>query len=472
MHRIRTRLVVAILAAALVPAVPATLLVHSLLQRSQNIALEQTLADGLEAGMEESRLALTTARLALIAASDSLAAAGASGVWTIDHRGRITEDLAPPPFVLAAAVEAGDRPRLAGDWLVWRRVTDIGDTLLTAQLLPEGAVRRAERLAEGLAMAAALRQDRSAILRSYVLPFIVVYAALLLAALGLAALLARGVVEPLSETARAADRVAQGDLSVRVATAGPGEVGALVRAFNAMVGRLEQQRRELARLERMAAWRNLARVLAHEIKNPLTPILMAVQEARSNYRGDDRDHTNVLETCETIVREEVAGLHRLVASFSDFARMPKTELQDEDLRMVIEDLERLYGERLTAMLPSGPLPCRCDAEALRRALVNLIDNGLGACARCGRPEVVVLSAAAAPDCVILSVADEGDGIPPENLERVFDPDFSTRGGMGLGLAIARGVVEGHSGTIELESACGRGTTATIKLPAVSDEGAP
>ncbi len=464
MRRIRTRLLAAIALAAIVPALPAALLARSLLQRSQNAAIEGTLARGLAAGMEESRLALSAARNALLAAADSLAAAGAAGVVVLDRSGRPAAGAEPPPAVLADAAGADQRPRLAGDWLSLRRETAAGETLLLAQPLPEGAAARAGQLAEALATAAALRLDRGAVLRSYVAPFLLIYALLLLAALGLAALLARGVVRPLEETARAAGRVARGDFDVRVAGAGPGEVGALVRAFNGMVERLGQQRREMARLEKLAAWRGLARILAHEIKNPLTPILLAVQEARGSYRGDDRDHAAVLADCESIVAEEVAGLHRLVASFSDFARLPPPDLRDEDLRPLLEDLARLYGDRLELAPPPDPLPCRCDPEALRRALVNLVDNGLGACGRGGRPQRVRLRAAAGAGDVFLSVQDEGDGIPPENLERVFDPDFSTRGGMGLGLAIVRGVVEGHGGTIALESTPGRGTTVTISLP--------
>ena len=464
MHRIRTRLLGAILLAALVPVLPTILLVHGLLERSHSAAVQDTLRLGLEAGMEESRLALAASRRAFLAAVDSLAAGGAAGLVVLDRQGSRTTGAVPPAAALAALEDAVNGPILAAEWLVMRRPGAGEDTLLAAQPLAEGAAQRAGHLAEALATAAALRLDRSAVLRGYLVPFLLVYAVLLLGATSLAILLARGVVGPLAETARAADRVAGGDLGVRVSGSGPGEVGALVRAFNGMVARLGRQRHELARLEKLAAWRDLARILAHEIKNPLTPILLAVQEARNSYRGDDQDHATVLETCESIVREEVSGLQRLVASFSDFARSPRLEPREEDLRLLVEDLDRLYGGRLSCELPDGALICRCDAEALRRALVNLVDNGLGACARSGRPERVILRVAAGQRHLQLEVIDEGEGIPADQLERVFDPDFSTRGGMGLGLAIARGIVEGHGGTIELDSVPHLGTTATVRLP--------
>ncbi|MBK6898635.1 MAG: HAMP domain-containing protein [bacterium] len=469
MHGIRTRLFAAILLAALVPAVPAALLVNNLLQRSRDASLERHLVDGLEAGMEESRLALAASREALVRAGEDLAAGRAAGVVILDADGRLAPQLAPPAAVLDAARRADPRPQPVDDWLVMRRANADGDDLTLVQPLPAGLADRAGRLADALATAAALRLDRGAILRGYVAPFLLIYAALLLAALGLAALLARGVVGPLHATARAADRLAAGDLDARVGADGPGEVGALVRAFDGMAERLGAQRRELARLEKLAAWRGMSRILAHEIKNPLTPILLAVQEARGSYRGGDAAHAAVLADCETIVREEVEGLRRLVASFADFARLPAPEPRDDDLRPLLDDLDRLYGERLLVEAAAGPLPGRFDAEALRRALINLIDNGLGACARAGRPERVRLRAASAAGALVVSVADEGDGIPPENLERVFDPDFSTRGGMGLGLAIVRGVVEGHDGSVSLESMPGRGTTATVRLPTLPQE---
>mgnify|MGYP003374323217 CR=1 FL=1 len=469
MHGIRTRLFAAILLAALVPAVPAALLVRDLLQRSRDASLERHLVDGLEAGMEESRLALAACREVLEHAAAELAAGRASGLVVLDVDGTPAPQVAPPAEVVEAARRADFRPQPVDDWLVMRRANADGDDLCLVQPLPAGLADRAGRLADALATAAALRLDRSAILRGYVTPFLLIYAALLLAALGLAALLARGVVGPLHATARAADRLAAGDLDARVEADGPGEVGALVRAFNGMAERLGAQRRELARLEKLAAWRGMSRILAHEIKNPLTPILLAVQEARGSYRGPDATHAAVLADCETIVREEVEGLRRLVASFADFARLPAPEPRDDDLRPLLDDLARLYGERLRVGTIAGPLPGRFDAEAVRRALVNLIDNGLGACARAGRPERVELRAAHADNALVVSVADEGDGIPPENLERVFDPDFSTRGGMGLGLAIVRGVVDGHDGRIFLDSQPGRGTTVTVLLPTPPQE---
>jgi len=297
-----------------------------------------------------------------------------------------------------------------------------------------------------------------------------VYAVLAAVALGLAALLARGVVRPVESVSLAAARVAQGDLTVRVDERGPGEAADLARAFNAMVADLERQRRELARLEKLAAWRTMARMLAHEVKNPLTPILLSVQEARRSYRGQDENHRAVLTDCETIVGEEVHRLRELVRSFSDFARLPAPQIDDADLAELARDLERLYGERLAVVAPTGPASASVDAAQIRRALVNLIDNGLAACRRAGVAERVELRVAREADRWHLAVRDGGDGIPPGNLARIFEPDFTTdREGLGLGLPIVDGIVAGHGGSIDIDSTPGRGTTFTVRLP---DPGAP
>ena len=162
MHGIRTRLFAAILLAALVPAVPAALLVRDLLQRSRDASLERHLVDGLEAGMEESRLALAACREVLEHAAAELAAARASGVVVLDVDGKPAPQLAPPAAVVDAARRAEPRPQPVGDWLVMRRANTDGDELSLVQLLPAGLADRAGRLADALATAAALRLDRGA----------------------------------------------------------------------------------------------------------------------------------------------------------------------------------------------------------------------------------------------------------------------------------------------------------------------
>ncbi|MFH1842101.1 MAG: ATP-binding protein, partial [bacterium] len=313
-----------------------------------------------------------------------------------------------------------------------------------------------------------LRQDRTAILRSYAVPFLLIYAVLILVALTLGAVLARRLARPIESLVASTRQVAAGDLTTRVDVDAQGEVGDLVISFNAMVERLDEQRQELARLERVAAWRDLARTLAHEIKNPLTPILLAVQSAHESYRGDDTAHQQMLTDCEEIVHEEVEGLRCLVKEFSEFARLPQPTPQSGDLGELLGEMERLYGEeRVLVELPAAGLEAWFDAGELRRALINLVDNGLAACGEAGAVErVVIVARETTAGMVTITITDQGGGITPENLPRIFEPNFSTKKeGMGLGLPIVEGIIKGHGGRIRARSAPSEGTTFTIELPA-------
>jgi nitrogen fixation/metabolism regulation signal transduction histidine kinase len=317
-----------------------------------------------------------------------------------------------------------------------------------------------------LGLVRTLRQDRERILLSYVAPFLVVYGLLIVLAVVAGALLARRIALPLEQLAAGTQQVAAGDLTTRVQAAASGEMATLITAFNGMVERLAEQRRELVRLERVAAWRDLARTLAHEIKNPLTPILLAVQSVKDGYRGEDREHAALLGECEQIVSEEVESLRNLVREFSEFARLPQPQPVPGDLQVLVREMVRLYGEeRVLWDGLTDPLPALIDVAELRRALINLIENGLAACVEAERPEQVILTGRVAGNQVILEVRDQGGGIAPENLSRIFEPNFSTKKeGMGLGLWVVESIVTGHGGGIEVTSRSRSGTTFTLRLP--------
>jgi len=508
-------LAVAFLIVALLPAVPLSLVVSNLLERRFGPAIADPLETALDAGLFESRERLRELKAALGRAATDLKTQGAiSGKWpeeavTITTAtpgtggGRIelvvlgadnipvavdeaAEMLVNEPDLLARSPQPSQtvaggplpEPVRVGGVLVTTIVIDSPDDeadaglLLVARSLPAGMVERAGELTGGLRLLRIVRSESGRVLLSFLAPFLVIYGLLILVALATGTLWARRMVRPLEALVEGTRRVGAGDLDTRVAVPAPGEVGDLVQAFDTMVGRLGDQRRDLARLERAAAWRGMARTLAHEVKNPLTPILMAVQEARDAYRGDDTAYAELLTECTDIVREEVDSLRRLVREFGDFARLPKPEPTQGDLILLGRDLEQLYGEQhLSLVATVDQLEGWFDYQALRRALINLIDNGLAACREQGaEPRVTLTIEAAAPGGRIL-VADRGAGIPQENLVRIFTPDFTTKGdGMGLGLAIVDSVVAGHGGTISVESELGRGSVFSMSLPLTTTEG--
>jgi nitrogen fixation/metabolism regulation signal transduction histidine kinase len=476
MNRLRTRTVLAALVVALLPAAPLSVLVSSLLERSFRSPLSAEVDEALEAALDASREQLRRDKKALarFASGEELPA---DAVRTPDVReaelrsdGSLRGEL---PGAVADWARAAARrddgtarigPERVGDHLVVLVSSDDGARVL-AWPLDARMTETADKITGTLAMLRAWQLERSAVLRGYVLPFVLTYVLLLAVAAAIGGVLARRLARPVEALADAALRVGGGDLGTRVNIRAPGEVGQLVDAFNQMVDELETQRRELSRLERMAAWRDIARSLAHEIKNPLTPIQLAVQQLGDQAPGRaDPEFVALLTECAEIVNEETDSLRRLVREFSEFARLPAPRPTPGDLSTLLGDLSRLYGERVTYHVRSSPLHARFDEAELRRALINLIDNGLAACREAGRPERVTLSATTNAD-VAIRAADEGCGIAPENRERIFEPNFSTKSeGMGLGLAIVAEIVRGHGGRIEVESEVGSGTTFTVHLP--------
>jgi nitrogen fixation/metabolism regulation signal transduction histidine kinase len=296
----------------------------------------------------------------------------------------------------------------------------------------------------------------------------------------LGALLARQVTRRIDALARATQDVGGGDLSVRVPVEGEDELTALAVAFNRMLGELHESRARIEFLGRMGTWQEMARRLAHEIKNPLTPIQLAVQECHRRYDGASKPYQKLLDTTREIVEEEVGTLRRLVTEFSSFARLPRAELQEADLALFLheqrekialaEDSDevssQLQGVSLEWQLPEQPLKVAFDPMLLHRVLTNLTANAAqsirGKEAAGGRVRVELRPEA---EVVNLDVDDSGPGIPPELRERIFDPYFTTKAdGNGLGLAIVKKIIVEHGGTIEASPSPLGGARLRIRLP--------
>jgi nitrogen fixation/metabolism regulation signal transduction histidine kinase len=312
--------------------------------------------------------------------------------------------------------------------------------------------------------------------------FLIVYMGFLLSvivvAVAVGIVLSRRVTRRVALLAEATARVGRGDLSVSVPSSVDDEIGDLTKSFNAMVSDIRDSRGRIEYLQRISAWQEFARRLAHEIKNPLTPIQLAVQEVHESYRGPDAVFQKRLDETLAIVQEEVATLRRLVGEFSAFAKLPEATLDDADLRDAARDMERaLVGlpeehgvsERVQVALriASTPLPVRIDAMMLRRALDNLVRNavqailGRGADSN-GRIEVRVQREG---QNAVIEVADNGPGIDADHRARVFDPYYTTKSeGTGLGLAIVKKVVLEHGGEVSATGSDLGGAAFVVRLP--------
>ena len=279
-------------------------------------------------------------------------------------------------------------------------------------------------------------------------------------------LLARRVTRPLEALREGALRVSAGELATRVETQAAGEVKVLVDAFNQMTADLAATTARAAAAERIAAWREVARRLAHEVKNPLTPVAMSVETLRDAWTRRRPDFGEIFDEGTRAIGEEVRRLARIVDEFGRFARLPAPDPHPVSVEDLVGGVLALYpeeqgGARVVREIEPGLPLVHVDRDQLLQVLHNLVRNGLEAVR--GRGTVRVQAKREAGG-VAISVSDDGPGIRGEDLSRVFEPYFTTKdGGTGLGLAVARRIVEEHGGTIDVASAPGEGATFTVRL---------
>jgi two-component system nitrogen regulation sensor histidine kinase NtrY len=230
---------------------------------------------------------------------------------------------------------------------------------------------------------------------------------------------------------------------------------------------------ELIRAQKAAAWQEVARRLAHEIKNPLTPIQLSAQRLRRKFEEGSPDLGSVVRSSTESIEAEVANLKRLVDEFSRYARLPEPDLRPVDMRDVVDSVRSLYAGhagvswRVEAAEDLGP--AHVDREQMRRLLTNLIDNAVEAMG--GEGHVVIrVSQPAGPGSLRLEVEDDGPGVPPDHRSRMFEPYFSTKGrGTGLGLAIVHRIVSEHGGRIGVEDGADGGLRFRVEIPGGSPE---
>jgi nitrogen fixation/metabolism regulation signal transduction histidine kinase len=300
-------------------------------------------------------------------------------------------------------------------------------------------------------------QIKSALPEGYRLAF--------LALIGIAGILAAGIgvlastllTRKIAALVATAQRVSEGNHDARVALKGEDELAELGSAFNTMLDDLDETRRQIAYLQRMGVWQDVARQLAHEIKNPLTPIQLAVQQVVSSYKGEATNperFSKMLADTKEIVEEEIESLRRLVDTFRTLGALPKVEAAPLELEEVIEELKLnpTYATKLQLEPPAKPVTVRADKLLLKRVLANLVENGIQAGEEAGTSAEVTIRWASANDRATITVDDRGKGVPKEKTETIFEPYVTTKAtGTGLGLAIARKIAIEHGGDLSVSS---------------------
>ncbi len=287
------------------------------------------------------------------------------------------------------------------------------------------------------------------------------------------------VTRPVILLAQAARQVAAGDLGAKVDVASSDELGELAAAFNHMTEDLAQQKDRTLQAERVAAWRELARRLAHELKNPLFPLQVTVENLMRAKQKSPEMFEEVFHEGTATLLAEINNLKTIIARFSEFSTMPHPQRRPTQVNDVVESMLRVFHAQLQhAQLQAEnqivlhtyleqTLPeISADPDLLNRALQNLILNAIDAMPEGGE---LTIRTATLGDSVEVSVADTGYGLTPEECSRLFTPYYTTKQhGTGLGLAIVQSVVSDHGGKISVESSIGsskeRGTTFRIELP--------
>ena len=280
------------------------------------------------------------------------------------------------------------------------------------------------------------------------------------------------ITRPVEELAAAAREVAGGRWNTRIDVHGRDEIGQLAAAFNEMTQTLAAQKESLVQTERVAAWRELARRLAHELRNPLFPMQITIENLQKARKLDAKQFLEVFHESTATLKAELANLNTIVSRFSDFSKMPTPQFVRVNVNEAIRNAVRLFEPQFNAvgkptitpeLFLTDPLPeIDADPDLLHRAFQNLVLNSLDAMPAGG---TLTLKTSEHEGCVRIEVADTGKGLTPEECSRLFTPYYTTKlQGTGLGLAIVQSVVSDHHGSISVTSHEGRGTAFRIDLP--------
>jgi len=300
----------------------------------------------------------------------------------------------------------------------------------------------------------------------------VVAGAAILVGLLLSLWVAARITRPVEELAEGAREVATGRWDTRIDVRGTDEIGQLGTAFNDMTRTLAVQKEKLVQTERVAAWRELARRLAHELRNPLFPMQITVENMQRSKQLEAKQFLEVFNESTATLKTELANLNTIVGRFSDFSKMPTAQFTKVNVNEVLRAAVRLFEAQFNAvgkptitteLFLTEPLPeIDADADLLHKAFQNLVLNALDAMPAGG---TLTLRTFERERNIRIEVADTGKGLTPEECSRLFTPYYTTKQqGTGLGLAIVQSVVSDHHGTISVTSDEGRGSSFKIELP--------
>ncbi|MDX9799853.1 MAG: ATP-binding protein [Spirochaetia bacterium] len=344
-------------------------------------------------------------------------------------------------------------------------------TLVFSSFLPSGFDSKAEKLTSSYDVLVQL-ENYQTVFRLIIIAVLMFFSLpIFLLSIMISFRLSEEILHPIVQLEEATRRVAEGDFSFRL-LARPGDnISVLVRSFNQMIKELEVSRKKNMQADKINAWKEIAKRMAHEIKNPLTPIKLSAERTLKRYNSQDPNFSKILNSSVRVIVTEVERLSRLLAEFSDFARMPPVMLTPSDPAEIIREVCDIFtssspGIVFNLQSVDAGAHVRIDREKIKQVLINLFTNAIDAMDSSGTVSIRT-------DTIVkenrkfyrIQIADSGKGIAGEIADQVFAPYFTTReNGTGLGLAIVERIIFDHNGSIWFETEKGVGSTFFIDLP--------
>jgi signal transduction histidine kinase len=307
-------------------------------------------------------------------------------------------------------------------------------------------------------------------LQNFLIGLTQVYSFMLLVAFGVAYFLSSYITKSLKTIS---DKLSETSLNQKnekiVLEASSKEINLLINAYNAMVDELEESALKLAQSEREEAWQEMAKQVAHEIKNPLTPMRLTVQSFQRKFDPNDPNLKQKINDYSETLIQQIDTMSSVASAFSNFASMPAQQNETLNVVDVIELTMDIFNEEyIHFKAEEAVIISKIDRTQLIRIITNLVKNAIQAFPENQQSKAVCVNVKKGLSNVIITVADNGMGIEKEDFNRIFEPKFTTKSsGMGLGLGIIKNIIENYKGTITLESQIGKGTTFTVSLPIIN-----
>lgn len=304
---------------------------------------------------------------------------------------------------------------------------------------------------------------------SFLVALINIYVLLFAFSVMVTFIISNRITRPLRIIQERMSKVKLGKRNERIQWKRNDEIGDLINEYNRMIDELSESAQRLAKSERETAWREMAKQVAHEIKNPLTPMKLSVQHLQRAWKDKHENMEDIVQRFSQTIIEQIDTLSGIATEFSNFAKMPGANFSPVNISMVIRNSVNLYSEaeNVTVKLydfTNGELEVYADKDQLHRVFSNLLKNAIQAIPHDMVGEIIV-KLTHNDDICMIAVADNGKGIPEENISKIFNPNFTTKsGGTGLGLAMVKNIIDQSGGKIWFDTQAGRGTTFYVQLP--------